>query len=170
LKRIGLISDTHGFLDEKIYKHFADCHEIWHAGDIGLIDVTDELAKIAPLKAVYGNIDGGVIRKCFDECLRFTCEGVDVFITHIGGPIYIYDKNIREYLKLNTPKLFICGHSHILKVQMDMRLKMLYVNPGAAGKHGFHKIKTILKFDLESGQIKNMKAIELGLRAIEKLP
>ena len=169
LKRIGLISDTHGYLDEKVIKHFLDCNEIWHAGDIGSLEVTDNLAKIAPVKAVYGNIDGTAIRKTFKESLRFKCEGVDVYITHIGGPVYVYDKTVREYLKQNTPKIFICGHSHILKVQMDMRLKMLYVNPGAAGKHGFHKVKTILKFDLENGEIKNMKAIELGARAIEKL-
>jgi uncharacterized protein len=169
LKRIGLISDTHGFLDEKVIKHFIDCNEIWHAGDIGSLSVIDNLSKITLVKGVYGNIDGAEIRKSFKESLRFYCEGVDVFITHIGGSIYVYDKKIREYLKTKPPKLFICGHSHILKVQMDMRLKMLYVNSGAAGKHGFHKVKTILKFDLDNGEIKNMKAIELGARAIEKL-
>lgn len=164
MKRIGLLSDTHGCYDVKFEKYFSECDEIWHAGDIGDISVTDQLKKIAPLRAVYGNIDGHVIRSEFPEHTRFACEGVDVWMTHIGGKPYVYDWHIREKITKNPPQLFICGHSHICKVQMDKKLKMLYVNPGAAGIKGFHNIRTLLRFTLERGQIKEMEVIELGTR------
>ncbi|MFT7612031.1 MAG: putative phosphoesterase [Parvicellaceae bacterium] len=165
LKRIGLISDTHGYLDPKVEKYFTSCDEIWHAGDIGSLDVTDELAKIAPVRAIYGNIDDHIIRREFKLHERFICEGVDVWLTHIGGRPYVYDYRIREAITKNPPKLFICGHSHICKVQMDKRLKMLYMNPGAAGVHGIHKVKTLLRFTLDAGNIKDLEVIELGDRA-----
>lgn len=164
MKRIGLLSDTHGCYDEKFKKYFSECDEIWHAGDIGDISVTDELKKIAPLRAVYGNIDGHIIRREFPEHTRFSCEGVDVWMTHIGGKPYVYDWRIREKINKNPPQLFICGHSHICKVQMDKRLKTLYMNPGAAGKKGFHKVRTLLRFTLELGKIKDLEVIELGER------
>ena len=127
--------------------------------------MTDELAKIAPVRAIYGNIDNDVIRREFKLHERFVCEGVDVWLTHIGGRPYVYDYRIREQITKNPPKLFICGHSHICKVQMDKRLKMLYMNPGAAGIYGIHKVKTLLRFTLERGIIKDLEVIELGVRA-----
>ncbi|MFN3918495.1 MAG: metallophosphoesterase family protein [Flavobacteriales bacterium] len=166
MKRIGLISDTHSYYEPKVEKYFSVCDEIWHAGDIGSLEVTDALKKIAPLRAVYGNIDNHQIRAEFPGSLRFMCEGVDVFITHIGGKPYAYPKVMREYLQVNPPKLYICGHSHILQIQMDKRLKMLFMNPGAAGKHGFHKIQTILRFDIDGSEIKNLEAIELAPRSL----
>ena len=165
MKRIGLISDTHSYLDPKVEKYFKECDEIWHAGDIGDLNVTDALAKIAPVRAVYGNIDNNKARQEFKLHERFVCEGVDVWLTHIGGKPYVYDYRIREEITANPPKLFICGHSHICKVQLDKRLKMLYMNPGAAGIHGFHKVKTILRFTLEKGNIKDLEVVELGPRA-----
>lgn len=164
MKRIGLISDTHGHLDEKVFKYFENCDEIWHAGDIGNISVTDRLAEFKPLRAVYGNIDGGPARKQFPEIQRFFCEEVDVMIIHIGGRPYVYPPQVREIIQTNAPQLFICGHSHILRVQYDKRLKMLYVNPGAAGVHGFHKVKTLIRFTIDGKQIKDMEVIELGSR------
>ncbi len=163
MKRIGLLSDTHGFLDPKVKKYFKNCNEIWHAGDIGDLSVTDELSEIAPVRAVFGNIDNHLVRAEFSENLRFTCEGVDIWITHIGGKPYVYDRRIRDQINQNPPKLFVCGHSHILKVQMDKRLKTLYMNPGAAGKRGIHTVKTILRFELNSGNIGNLEVVELGV-------
>jgi len=164
MKRIGLLSDTHGCYDERFEKYFAECDEIWHAGDIGDISVTDQLKKIAPLRAVFGNIDGHIIRREFPEHTRFACEGVDVWMTHIGGKPYVYDWKIRDKINKNPPQLFICGHSHICKVQMDKRLKTLYMNPGAAGTKGFHKVRTLLRFTLERGNIKDLEVVELGNR------
>lgn len=165
MKRIGLLSDTHGFFDPKMIKYLEVCDEIWHAGDIGSLSVTDQLAEIAPVRAVYGNVDGNTIRQEFKLHERFLCEGVDVWLTHIGGKPYVYNHRIREAINSNPPKLFICGHSHICKVQMDKRLKMLYMNPGAAGIHGFHKVKTLLRFTLNNGNIEHLEVIELGPRA-----
>lgn len=162
--RIGLISDTHGFLDEKVFKHFEECDEIWHAGDIGTSEITDKLAAFRTLKAVYGNIDGTEIRKQFPETLRFKCEEVDVMITHIGGRPYVYPPEVRKVITHIPPQLFICGHSHILRVEFDKRLRMLYLNPGAAGFHGIHKVKTLLRFSIDGKSIINMEAIELGPR------
>lgn len=165
MKRIGLLSDTHGFFDPKMIKYLEVCDEIWHAGDIGSLSVTDQLSEIAPVRAVYGNVDGNTIRQEFKLHERFLCEGVDVWLTHIGGKPYVYNHRIREAINSNPPKLFICGHSHICKVQMDKRLKMLYMNPGAAGIHGFHKVKTLLRFTLNNGNIEHLEVVELGPRA-----
>jgi len=165
VKRIGLLSDTHGYFEPKMAKYLEACDEIWHAGDIGSLTITDKLAEIAPVKAVYGNIDGHLIRQEFKLDERFFCEGVDVWLTHIGGKPYIYNHRIREAINNSPPKLFICGHSHICRVQMDKRLKTLYMNPGAAGIYGSHKVKTILRFTLDNGNIENLEVVELGPRA-----
>jgi putative phosphoesterase len=165
MKRIGLISDTHNHLDPKVEKYFKDVDEIWHAGDIGELEITDQLSEIAPVRAVYGNIDGHKVRAEFPLHQKFTMEGVRVWMTHIGGKPYVYDYRIREDIKRTKPDLFICGHSHICKVQLDKRLQTLYMNPGAAGVHGFHKVKTILRFSLDQGKIKDLEVVELGPRA-----
>lgn len=162
--RIGLISDTHNYLDPKVIKYFRECDEIWHAGDIGTISLADELAAIKPLRAVYGNIDGQDVRKVYPENLKFICEGVNVWMTHIGGQPGKYYPEVRKELEINAPKLFICGHSHILKVMFDKKYQMLYMNPGAAGNYGIHKVKTILRFSIESSEIKNLEVVELGKR------
>jgi uncharacterized protein len=164
MKRIGLLSDTHGHIDEGIISSFVDCHEIWHAGDIGNLNVVEKLQGIAPLRAVFGNIDGQEIRIRFKEFLRFECEGLDVLITHIGGYPGKYSPAARAVLKSNPPKLFICGHSHILKVIPDKTLGLLHINPGACGKEGFHKIRTVVKFHVNEGKIQNLEVVELGLR------
>ncbi len=164
MKKIGLISDTHGYIDDRILSYLSVCDEIWHAGDIGDIAVTDKLKESALLRGVYGNIDGHIIRREFKEHSRFSCEGVDVFLTHIGGKPYVYDYRIKDYLQKNPPQLFICGHSHICKVQMDKKLKMLYMNPGAAGIKGFHHMRTLLRFTLDKGKIENLEVVELGKR------
>jgi uncharacterized protein len=163
--RICLLSDTHSHLDPKVFKYFDGCDEIWHAGDIGNAEVSDALKKLKPLRAVYGNIDGGILRKEFPEDLIFTLEGVKVYMTHIGGKPYVYPARIKVIIETEKPKIFICGHSHILRVEYDKKFNVLYLNPGAAGVHGFHKVKTLLRFDLQAGEIKNMEAIELGPRA-----
>jgi len=166
LKRIGLISDTHGYIDPLVTSYFKDVDEIWHAGDIGTSDVIDELADIALVRAVHGNIDGGVLRQHFPLDQFFTCEEVKVWMTHIGGYPGRYGKRIREYLQVRTrPDLFICGHSHILKVMKDKKYGFLHMNPGAAGYHGFHKVKTILRFSIDGSSIQELEAIELGPRA-----
>lgn len=164
MKKIGIISDTHGFTDPKYAKYFGSCDEIWHAGDIGDLSVTDELSKIAPVRAVYGNIDNHLIRSEFPLHQRFYCEKVSVWITHIGGKPYVYSKNIREEIETNPPRIFVCGHSHICKVQMDKKLNMLYINPGAAGVKGFHKVRTLIRFEIDQYDIRNMEVIELGTR------
>lgn len=160
MKRIGLISDTHGYLHPNLEKLFAQCDEIWHAGDVGNYEVIEQLEKMKPLKGVYGNIDGQDIRTRFPKNLRFNCEGVDVWITHIGGYPNRYNQDIREEIRRNPPKLFICGHSHILKVMFDEKLKLLHINPGAAGQQGFHKVKTIVRFTLDNNEIKDLEVVE----------
>ena len=162
MTRILLLSDTHNFLNEKVKKYSADCDQIWHAGDIGTVAVTDELKKIKPLVAVYGNIDGMDVRKEFPLHQRFMCEEADVWITHIGGSPNRYNPEIRNELTRNPPKLFICGHSHLLKVMFDKRLNMLYMNPGAAGNYGAHKVKTLLRFAITGSEIKDLDVIEIG--------
>jgi hypothetical protein len=164
LKRIGLISDTHAYLDERIYKHFRQCDEIWHAGDIGNIETLEELERWKPIKAVYGNIDSHRIRVATVEVLRFRCEEVDVLIKHIGGYPGRYDRSIVSELKLDPPNLFISGHSHILKVMPDNKLNLLHINPGAAGKNGFHSIRTIVRFIIDKSNIRDLEIIELGTR------
>ena len=163
--KIGILSDTHGYLDEKIFDYFKDCDEIWHAGDVGDIEVTDKLKAFKKLRCVHGNIDGGDIRKEFKETIRFTLGGMHFLMTHIGGKPYVYSKNIVNEITNNPPDVFICGHSHILKVQYDKRIKSLYINPGACGKHGFHKVRTIIRVEIKNKQLTNMEVIELGKRA-----
>ncbi len=165
MKRIGLISDTHGHLDDRILAHFKDCDEIWHAGDFGTLDVADTLSKIKPLRGVYGNIDGKDIRITYPEHLKFELEGLNIWITHIGGYPSRYNPKIRKEIYQHKPDLFICGHSHIVKVMRDEKIpNLVHINPGAAGIHGFHKIRTIVKMDLNNGKIENLKVIELGKR------
>lgn len=163
--KIGLLSDTHGYLDPKIFEYFKDVDEIWHAGDIGEEAVINSLEKFKPTKAVFGNIDNSSVFNRFPEDWLFTCEGIKVWITHIGGSPPRYNDRVKPKLKRHPPDLFICGHSHIMKAQRDPQFNnMLYLNPGAAGNHGFHHIKTIVRFEIVSGQIKNMQVIELGKR------
>lgn len=164
MKRIGLLSDTHSWLDPLIFDYFEMCDEIWHSGDIGNIATADRLAAFKPLRAVYGNIDGQDIRVVYPRHQRFTCEGVDVWMTHIGGYPGRYDIGVKEGIYANPPKLFISGHSHILKVMYDSKLSLLHMNPGAAGINGFHKVRTLLRFVIEGDKIKDLEVIELGPR------
>jgi putative phosphoesterase len=164
LKKILLLSDTHSHLDEKILKYVRLADEVWHAGDIGDLNVTDSLKKLKPLRAVYGNIDGAEARMEFPMNNRFFCEGVDVLITHIGGYPGKYNPTIREELTKNPPKLFICGHSHILKVMYDKKLSFLHMNPGAAGIQGFHQVRTMLRFEIDGDKMQRLEIIELGDR------
>ena len=164
--KIGLISDTHSFLDETVFEHFKEVDEIWHAGDMGRHKVMDDLEAFKPVKAVWGNIDDNPMRHRYPEHNRFDCEGLDVWITHIGGYPGRYSSRVRKMLKENPPGLFICGHSHILKVMPDKELGLLHMNPGAAGHHGFHFMRTLLRFDVEQGRVKNLEVVELGKRGI----
>lgn len=164
MKRIGLLSDTHSHFPEEVYQYFAEVDEIWHAGDIGNMEVVEKLVAFKPLRAVYGNIDGNEIRKLFPEDNKFTVEGMRVWMTHIGGYPGKYNPRIKKQLENTKPELFICGHSHILKVIPDKNLNLLHLNPGAAGKEGFHKVRTLLRFSIEDGKVKDMEAIELGAR------
>ena len=161
MRKILLLSDTHGFIDQQILKYVRQSDEVWHAGDIGTSEVTDTIRKIKPLVGVYGNIDGKELRTDFLEHQRFMCENVDVWITHIGGYPNKYDKRIYDTIQKNPPKLFICGHSHILKVMWDKKLNLLHMNPGAVGKYGFHKVRTMLRFTIDKDQIKDLEIIEL---------
>jgi putative phosphoesterase len=167
-KQILLLSDTHGYIDDKILNWVSQVDEVWHAGDIGTQDVTDALKAQTPLRAVYGNIDGHELRSEFPEHQRFNLEGVDVWITHIGGYPNRYSKQIKEKIKIDPPRLFISGHSHILKVMNDKKLGLLHMNPGAVGIHGFHQKRTMLKFTLDKGQIKNLEVIDFGKRGSVK--
>jgi len=160
MKKILLISDTHGYIDEKIIKYANQVDEIWHAGDIGDISVTDKLKTIKPLKAVYGNIDDQKIRSEFPLHNRFLCEKVDVWITHIGGYPKKYNPKIIDELRSNPPDLFICGHSHILKVINDKELNLLHINPGAIGKHGLHNVRTMIQFEISGDKIENLSIVE----------
>ena len=164
MKKILLLSDTHSYIDAQILKFAKQADEVWHAGDIGDLSVTDTLSKLKPLRAVYGNIDNNEARLEFPLDNTFTLEGVSVWITHIGGYPNKYNPRVKELLQKNTPKLFICGHSHILKVQYDKKLNLLHINPGAAGNHGFHKVRTMIRFELDNSEIKNMEVIELAKR------
>ena len=164
MKKIVLLSDTHGYIDDPILKHVSACDEVWHAGDIGITSVTDKIQELKPLKAVYGNIDGAEIRKEFPLHQRFLCEKIDVWITHIGGYPGKYVPAIKEEIKKNPPKIFISGHSHILKVINDKKLNLLHMNPGAAGKQGFHKVRTLLRFKIDGSEIKDLEVVELGKR------
>lgn len=162
MKKILLLSDTHSHIDEKILKYVNQADEVWHAGDIGDLKVTDAIKKIKPLRAVYGNIDDTTARMEFPLDNRFRCEEVEVYITHIGGYPKKYNSRVLEELKKDTPKLFICGHSHILKVMYDKDFNLLHLNPGAAGVYGMHQVRTMLRFAIDQDQIKNLEIIELG--------
>jgi uncharacterized protein len=163
---IGLISDTHGFLDDAVFTHFANCDEIWHAGDFGSDEIAVRLATASgvPLRGVYGNIDGQDIRIKYPEQLVFTCEEVKVMIRHIGGAPPRYNPETRKELSIHRPELFISGHSHILKVIYDPAIECLHMNPGAAGKQGWHKIRTLIRFVIDGKEMKNCEVIELGSR------
>jgi putative phosphoesterase len=163
--KIGLLSDTHSHLDSQIFEYFADCDEIWHAGDIGSHELADKLEAFKPLRAVYGNIDDKKMQLRFPEHNRFKLEGLDIWITHIGGYPGKYPKKIKETLLANPPDIYITGHSHILKVMRDPQYGLLHMNPGACGIEGWHKMKTILRFELIGGQLTNLELIELGPRA-----
>jgi len=164
MQRIALLSDTHNYLDPKIFKYFETCDQIWHAGDVGTIDIMDELRKIKPVVGVYGNVDGQDVRSVYKKNERWMCEKVDVLMTHIGGYPNNYSPEARKLIKEKPPQLFICGHSHILKVMFDKQYNMLHINPGAAGVHGFHKVKTMVRFTIDGDKIKDLEVIELGGR------
>ena len=161
MKKIVLLSDTHSALDERFLPHLEDANEIWHAGDIGDIGVLENLEKTTKVRAVYGNIDNHIIRSATKEFINFKCEEVNVLITHIGGYPGKYSKGIKEKIQKLRPKLFICGHSHILKVIFDKKFNLLHMNPGAAGNYGIHKVKTILKFKIDKENITDLEVIEL---------
>jgi putative phosphoesterase len=160
MKKILLLSDTHSHIDDGIIKHVHWADEVWHAGDIGDVSVTDAIMALKPLRAVYGNIDDNVIRMQFPEHLFFNCEDVKVWITHIGGYPGRYPSRIRAILDSKRPDLFICGHSHILKVMSDKKYNLLHMNPGAAGRHGFHKVCTMLRFEVYRGKISSLEVVE----------
>ena len=160
MKQIVLLSDTHHTLDERFFPHFENADEIWHAGDIGSLEITDTLKKYAPIRVVYGNIDDKTIRTEFKANLYFKCEKVNVMMTHIGGYPGRYNKKILPIIEHSNPNLFICGHSHILKVMYDKKNQLLHMNPGAIGDYGIHKVKTILCFTIEGKEIKNLRVVE----------
>ena len=162
--KIGLLSDTHGWWDDKYVKYFGECDEIWHAGDIGSEELARDLASIKPLRAVYGNIDGYPIRQQFPKTAHFKIEDVNVMMTHIGGYPGRYDPSIRIELYKIKPQLFISGHSHILKVMHDKTLNCLHINPGAAGISGFQQVRTIIRFTIDKAEFQNLEVIELGAK------
>lgn len=162
MTRIGLLSDTHGYWDERYLKYFEPCDQIWHAGDIGSMEIVERLEAFRPLKAVYGNIDVQDMRRLFPETARFTVDGADVLMKHIGGYPGKYDASIRSTLFANPPQLFISGHSHILKVKYDKSLNLLHINPGAAGIYGFHTVRTLVRFSIDKGRFSDLEVIELN--------
>jgi putative phosphoesterase len=162
--RIGLMSDTHGFLDEIIFEYFAECDEVWHAGDFGTVELLDRLRAWKPVRGVFGNVDGAEIRLSVPRDLEWMCEGLPVYMTHIGGYPGAYDRRVKPELATRRPGLFICGHSHILRVMRDHSLGLVHLNPGACGHHGWHQTRTLLRFTVEAGKLKAMEAIELGPR------
>ena len=165
--KIGLLSDTHSHLDPKVLEHFKQCDEIWHAGDIGDGGVITELETVKPVRAVYGNIDDKDLQARWPEDFRIDIEGVSVLMTHIGGTPPRYNPRVKKLLSEKTPGMFICGHSHILKIGRDPAMNnMLFVNPGAAGHHGFHHMRTIVRFEILKGEVRNMEVIELGKRGV----
>lgn len=166
--KILLLSDTHGYIDKKIVAYASEADEVWHAGDIGNIEVTNQLSEVAKLRAVFGNIDSHKIRQVFPLHQKFELQGVKVWITHIGGYPRLYSPAVREEIKLNPPDLFICGHSHILKVMPDKNLNLLHMNPGAVGKHGFHQKRTMLRFEINFSKIEKLEVIDFGKRAQTK--
>ncbi len=165
MTRIGLLSDTHNYLDEAIIKHFQNCDEIWHAGDFGTIEIANRLRACKPVKGVYGNIDGYDVRSEFPEQVCFYCENVKVFIKHIGGYPKKYAPGVKDAIIKQQPKLFIAGHSHIVKVMYDEALHCLHINPGAAGMQGWQQVRTVMRFVIDDSEIKNCEVIELGKRS-----
>ncbi|QSS96972.1 metallophosphoesterase family protein [Psychroflexus sp. ALD_RP9] len=164
MMKILLLSDTHSYIDDRILSHAEKADEVWHAGDIGKVEVTDQIKQVSQLRAVYGNIDGEEIRREFPLHQKFNCDGIKVWMTHIGGYPKRYVPSIHEALQQQPPDLFISGHSHILKVMRDQNLKLMHMNPGAAGVHGFHKERTMLSFEICEAKLKNLQLIKLGLR------
>lgn len=160
MKKILLISDTHGYIDDRIIQYAKESDETWHAGDIGELKVVDEIKKVTTLRAVYGNIDNSKIRAEYAEDLRFKIEDMEIWITHIGGYPNRYNLRIRQEINSNPPDVFICGHSHILKVINDNKLNLLHINPGAIGKHGFHQVRTMIRFQIIKSKIQNLEVIE----------
>lgn len=169
MKKIGVISDTHGYLDPKVAKHFSEVDEIWHAGDIGSLEVTDQLKELATLRGVFGNIDDSVIRSEFPEFQFFSVEEVPVLMMHIAGRPDKYVYRAAELIEKFKPKIFVCGHSHILLVKMSTKYNCLHINPGAAGNKGFHAVKTLLRFEIDGSSIQKMEVIEMGSRNSAKL-
>ena len=161
MTRIGLISDTHSYLDPSVFEHFKNCDEIWHGGDFGTLAIADELKSFKPLRGVFGNIDGNDIRSVYHEQLVFMCEEVKVMMRHIGGYPPRYNPETKKEILINKPHLFISGHSHILKIMYDDKLKCLHINPGAAGKHGWQKVRTLVRFAIDGKDIKDCEVIEL---------
>ena len=161
MKRIGLLSDTHAYWDNRYLEYFEPCDEIWHAGDIGSLELAMRLQEFRLLRAVFGNCDGGDLRKLYTEKLRWTCEGADILMTHIGGYPGHYDPRIRQQIFAKPPKLFISGHSHILKVLYDEKLGLLHINPGAAGLQGWHQVRTLVRFTVDNGNFQDLEVIEI---------
>lgn len=160
MKIIGLLSDTHGFINDRLFSFFEKVDEIWHAGDIGSLEASERLSEFRKFRAVYGNIDGSVLRNLYPKDLRFRCEDTDVWITHIGGYPGHYIKEVIKELTIQPPDLLITGHSHILKVIYDKKFNLLYLNPGAAGLYGFHKISTAMRFIISGNEIRNLEIWE----------
>ncbi len=161
MKKIGILSDTHALLDERVFLHFENVDEIWHAGDWGSMEVVNKLRAFKPVRGVWGNIDGHDIRTVFPKNLRFHCEEVDVWLTHIGGYPGKYDASVKPEIFNNPPKLFVCGHSHILKIKYDPKLELLHINPGAAGSYGFHQVQTLVRLEIDGDKMQNLEVIEL---------
>lgn len=164
--KIGLISDSHGYLDHKTIDYLQEVDKIWHAGDVGDVSILGLLPKSKPLRGVYGNIDDASVKEILPEWLEFEVEGVKILMTHIGGKPPRYAKGVKERIKSRKPQVFICGHSHICKVELDRELNCLYMNPGAVGQQGFHPIRTLLLFDLDKGKVTNLRVVELGRRGV----
>ncbi len=162
MTKIGLISDTHSHLDEAVFSHFKECDEVWHAGDFGSMEIVEQLQSFKPLRAVWGNIDDRNIRALFPEVAAFQCEDVYVYIKHIGGYPGKYAPGVKDAIKKSGAQLFISGHSHILKIMFDEQLQCLHMNPGAAGLHGWHKVRTLIRFEIDGNNMKNCNVIELG--------
>ena len=169
MKKIGVISDTHGYMDERILHHLKKCNLIIHAGDVGNKSVADQLSKISGFKCVYGNIDGTEIRSAYPEFEIIHIEGITILLIHIAGAIRKYNAQVRALIHEHHPEILICGHSHLLKVQKDPAFNLLYINPGAAGISGFHKVRTLLRFDVADGRVNNLEVIELGLRSAKAI-
>ena len=164
---IGLISDTHGYLDDRILHHLKECDEIWHLGDVGDPTVLDQLEALAPLRGVHGNIDGTAVRKRLPAFDVLEFDALRILMIHIAGPMSRYSPECRKLITQHLPDVLICGHSHILKVKRDEKMGLMYINPGAAGRHGFHKVRTLCRFEVNSGRLEHFEAIELGPRSAQ---